>query len=356
MTLNDWIARMARNTPDGGAGAATGGDASMSDAQAATAAGKAMQQSADAGSGPTSGAGDVGAATGAATGAAAGDAGASSQGDQSGQGDGADPLAGLSDTSKQLFEKKGFKSADDLAQAYTNLEKLVRGGNAAELEKLIKPGEGASDADMAKWRESVGIPTAVEGYEVKPYEDGREDVLGGELAKIAHEHDVPKAAWDALASRVREISDAASEYSAKAYEETVEKFHADPANAEASKMIAKLTSSVPEFKDLMLPMLASNDAVVRTDSAMKLMAKMTERLMGRERAGDTTTGAGDGQGMTQERSSADIARAIANKRADPAFKEREYSRDSVVRQQAGQELTPMYEALAAAKAREANKG
>ncbi|MGB0684761.1 MAG: hypothetical protein ACPGQD_01020, partial [Planctomycetota bacterium] len=334
----------------------------MTDAEAATVAGKAMTTGAATASGATDGI-DAGTQTGQQTdpGAQQTDSGAQTgqqtgSGDQTGQSDTTDPLAGLSDATKELFEKKGFKTADDVAQAYTNLEKLIRGGNAAELEKLMKPGEGASDADMAQWREAAGIPTTVEGYDVKPYEDGREDVLGAELARIAHENDVPKAAWDALASRVKEIGDAASDHSARVYEDTVKEFHADPANKEASEMVARLANSLPEFNDLMLPMLASNDPAVRTRSAMELMAKMTTKLMGRERAGDTTAGAGEGQGMPQQRSSAELQRAIDAKRADPAFRERQYSRDSAERKRAGEELTPMYEALAAAKAREASKG
>jgi len=74
-----------------------------------------------------------------------------------------DWLSGLKPETKSYVERKGFKSAEDLAFSFQNIEKLV-----GEREKILKiPGEGATPQETKAFHERLGKPVSEDKYELE---------------------------------------------------------------------------------------------------------------------------------------------------------------------------------------------
>jgi len=81
-----------------------------------------------------------------------------------------DWLAGLQDEgTRTKIEAKGYKTPDDLAKAYFNLESKL--GQA-----LVPPGEGAGQDEWNAFYEKLGRPEKPEGYQFKMPEGVPEDM------------------------------------------------------------------------------------------------------------------------------------------------------------------------------------
>ena len=95
----------------------------------------------------------------------------------------------LKDELKSVKSLHKFKSNDDLAQAYVNLEKQF----GKRIDEL--PNE-----ELVKLYTKLGAPESKDGYEFTPAElpEGVQDVLTDKFAEKAHELGLPKAAAQQL--------------------------------------------------------------------------------------------------------------------------------------------------------------
>ena len=148
--------------------------------------------------------GDGGAAAGA-DGGAGGDAGAGAvEGEGGGAGTTPDwfervsATAGEGETSsnRDWLAAKGVKDIDGLVKSYRVAEKSLRDGGRVKV-----PGEGAKPEEIAAWNKAIGVPEAVEGYEVKgPEGVPLNEPLIGALRESALKHGAPKGAFEGLVS------------------------------------------------------------------------------------------------------------------------------------------------------------
>tara|TARA_R110002096_G_scaffold432214_1_gene648534 strand:- start:1285 stop:2190 length:906 start_codon:yes stop_codon:yes gene_type:complete len=96
------------------------------------------------------------------------------------------------------------------AERFTDIDALLQANldSRKKLSKAVnKPEEGASDEDMASYRESIGVPKDVDGYDF-PLPEGverTEQMMDAEdhWANLFIEHDVPKGTADVLVSEFR---------------------------------------------------------------------------------------------------------------------------------------------------------
>jgi hypothetical protein len=147
--------------------------------------------------------------SGDAAGAGDGDAGAGA-GDG---GDGAaapDPAEWMKSFSGEKPEAGGLSNQEWLAKTgvkdLDHLVQLTRDNQKAARTAGIKvPGEGATEAEVTAFREALGVPKEAGGYEVKLPEgiEGFEvdSAFLGPLQELAHKHNVPKGAFEALAGQ-----------------------------------------------------------------------------------------------------------------------------------------------------------
>lgn len=183
---------MAFDGGDGGAGGVDlGGVADLLGGSAAAAGG-------DGGSGD-GGAGGPGASVGEATG-----------GDGTGAGDGAggspapDWFANVSDkasegetaSNRDWLASLGIKDVDGLVKVARDNQRALR-----ESGRVKVPGDGAKPEEVAAFRSAIGVPDAVDGYEVKG-PDGVQlnDALIGSLRESALKHGAPKGVFEGLVS------------------------------------------------------------------------------------------------------------------------------------------------------------
>ncbi len=165
------------------------------------------------------GADDVGGAAallGGAAGAAGGDGGAGGGGDPGGAAGGDGGAGGQGgDAAPDWFERvsaqaaegegasnrdwlatKGFKDIDTLVKSYREAEKSLRDGG-----RIKVPGEGAKPEEVTAFRSAIGVPEAVDGYEVKAPEGvPLNEPLINALRESALKHGAPKGAFEGLVS------------------------------------------------------------------------------------------------------------------------------------------------------------
>jgi hypothetical protein len=153
------------------------------------------------GSGGGSGGGDGG-ETGGSAGGEGGQGGA--EGGDGGQGGGATPdwfekvsaNAGEGETTsnRDWLAAKGVKDIDGLAKIARDTERALRDGG-----RIKVPGEGAKPEELSAFHKAIGVPEAVEGYEVKgPEGVPLNDALIGSLRESALKYGTPKAAFEGL--------------------------------------------------------------------------------------------------------------------------------------------------------------
>jgi hypothetical protein len=153
------------------------------------------------GSGGGSGGGDGGEA-GGGSGGEGGQGGG--EGGDGGQGGGATPdwfekvsaNAGEGETSsnRDWLAAKGVKDIDTLVKSYREAEKSIRDGG-----RIKVPGEGAKPEELSAFHKAIGVPEAVDGYEVKgPEGVPLNDALIGSLRESALKYGTPKAAFEGL--------------------------------------------------------------------------------------------------------------------------------------------------------------
>lgn len=101
-------------------------------------------------------------------------------------------------SNRDWLKSKGVKSLDDLAKSYREAEHTIRNGG-----KLTVPGEGAKPEEIAAFHKAIGVPEAVDGYEVKvPEGQSLDEDLMTPLREVALKAGVPKAGFEALAGAV----------------------------------------------------------------------------------------------------------------------------------------------------------
>lgn len=182
---------------DAGTGSNAGGAAGAGDLAAMLTGGAGAAAAAG------SGAGDAGAGAGGQggdAGAGGGDAGAGGAADPDWYEKlGADPGEGESASNRDWIKAKGFKDIDAVAKALRSAEKAIHDSGRVKI-----PGENATDAEKAAFRQAMGVPEDAKGYEIAPIKDaeGNEVPLNTplleRLANKAHEIGVPKATYEAL--------------------------------------------------------------------------------------------------------------------------------------------------------------
>lgn len=150
--------------------------------------------------------GDAGAGTGGDAGAAAtgGDAGAGG-GDAGGAAPdwygalSAETVEGETASNLDYVKAKGFKDIDGLVKAYRHAEKGLH-----ESGRIKVPGEGATDQEIAEYRQAIGVPAEPSGYQVPEFKDaaGNPIPINTELTERifanAHKIGLPKAAAEQL--------------------------------------------------------------------------------------------------------------------------------------------------------------
>ena len=151
------------------------------------------------GSADAGGGGDNGGAAGAG-----GEGGGDSQG--GGSGDGATPdwfekvsaAAGEGETSsnRDWLAAKGVKDIDGLVKITRDTEKALREGG-----RIKVPGENAKPEEITAFHKAIGVPEAVDGYEVKgPEGVPLNEPLIAALRESALKHGAPKGAFEGLVS------------------------------------------------------------------------------------------------------------------------------------------------------------
>jgi len=156
------------------------------------------------------GSSDGGAAGGAAGGDGGSDAGGAGGGAAVGQGGGGEggggaapdwfekvsATAGEGETSsnRDWLAAKGVKDLDTLVKSYREAEKSIRDGG-----RIKVPGEGAKPEELSAFHKAIGVPEAVEGYEIKgPEGVPLNEALLGSLRESALKYGTPKAAFEGL--------------------------------------------------------------------------------------------------------------------------------------------------------------
>lgn len=151
------------------------------------------------------GGGGEGAGGGAAGGGAGGEGGqGGGEGGDGGQGGGAAPdwfekvsaTAGEGETSsnRDWLAAKGVKDIDGLAKIARDTERALRDGG-----RIKVPGEGAKAEELSAFHKAIGVPDAVDGYEVTgPEGVPLNEALIGTLRESALKHGTPKAAFAGL--------------------------------------------------------------------------------------------------------------------------------------------------------------
>ncbi|MEV4934415.1 hypothetical protein [Sphingobium sp. LSP13-1-1.1] len=121
-----------------------------------------------------------------------------------GGGDGQDPEfygllsaeggEGDNPSNRDYIKGKGFKDIDALVKSYREAERAVRDSGRVKL-----PGENASDDERKAFARAIGVPEAVDGYEIKgPEGVPLNEALITKLSESALKHGAPKAAFQGL--------------------------------------------------------------------------------------------------------------------------------------------------------------
>jgi hypothetical protein len=106
-------------------------------------------------------------------------------------------------SNQEWLAKIGAKDLDDVVTRYRAAERGLR-----ESGKVKVPGEGATEAEIAAYREAIGAPKEAGGYEVA-LPEGAKDVeidaaFMDPFREIALKHNIPKAAFADLAAKFME--------------------------------------------------------------------------------------------------------------------------------------------------------
>jgi len=106
-------------------------------------------------------------------------------------------------TNRDWLGKRGYKDFDAVVRDARNLERSLREGGKVKI-----PGEDAKPEEIKAFREAIGVPEKADGYEIKlPDAEGgnyKLEIDAGFLEpmrEIAHQHNVPKAAFEAMAQQ-----------------------------------------------------------------------------------------------------------------------------------------------------------
>lgn len=160
---------------------------------------------------------------------------------------------------KKLKDSLGkFTSGDAFVQSYNHV--------AGKLKSAIfVPGEGAADEDVAKFRKSLGVPEAPEGYleaiqasEGKEYDEGDMAIIE-EFAEVAYENNIPAPAFNAFMAKLSErasglrqsVADQIEDAREAAEEELAKKWGNDfDKNVQLSTRAAKAHGGDPFIKFL----------------------------------------------------------------------------------------------------------
>lgn len=124
---------------------------------------------------------------------------------------GGDWMSSLSADNANIVQAKGWKSVDEMAESYRNLEKLV--GRRQE-GTLTMPAPDASPEDVAKFWQQLGAPEDKSGYKFEVPENitGMDKDLIDWFADVAHQNHLPTEAANnvhkAYAQKIAEINTA----------------------------------------------------------------------------------------------------------------------------------------------------
>lgn len=107
--------------------------------------------------------------------------------------------AGDSPSARDWVNAKGFKSLDDLVAGYREAERTIRDKGIVR-----PPSEGASETQLAEWREAIGVPKTAADYatpEIKGADGQLVELNTGlidSLKAVAHKAGVPREGFEAL--------------------------------------------------------------------------------------------------------------------------------------------------------------
>ncbi len=212
-------------------------------------------------------------------------------------------LSGLPEElrSNPAFIKFNGESKDEivgkLANSYVNVQKLV----GADKNAVLK--FPSSEEDKDGWNEvysKIGRPDEVDGYDLDKYKDApgvQPDHLK-ELASVAHENGVSKAAFQGIvdkyfeqAGSVSQVSEQELEQTISGYTEQLKTEWGDAYEQKTNKILGTLKeNATPEFLQLAAdyPYVFDNPAVMKT---FDNLIKMTSEDGGVKTAGSSASGA-----------------------------------------------------------------
>lgn len=95
--------------------------------------------------------------------------------------------AGLEDSYRSALASKGWKSPNDMAKSYLELERKVGA------KGVIVPGKDASAEDVASFRKALGVPVAADKYELDLPPDSYDARRVAMALPIFHKAGVPNA-------------------------------------------------------------------------------------------------------------------------------------------------------------------
>lgn len=103
---------------------------------------------------------------------------------------------GETSSNRDWLAAKGVKDIDGLVKITRDTEKALREGG-----RIKVPGEGAKPEEITAFHKAIGVPEAVEGYEVKgPEGVPLNEPLIAALRESALKHGAPKGAFEGLVS------------------------------------------------------------------------------------------------------------------------------------------------------------
>jgi len=151
----------------------------------------------------------LGGGAGGDAGTGGGDGGASGAAAEGGEGQGGEGGAAAPDwfekvsanagegetsSNRDWLAAKGVKDIDGLVKITRDTEKALREGG-----RIKVPGEGAKPEEISAFHKAIGVPEAIEGYEIKGPEGVplNEPLIAG-LRESALKHGAPKGAFEGL--------------------------------------------------------------------------------------------------------------------------------------------------------------
>lgn len=134
---------------------------------------------------------------------------------------------------EKTLSSKGWKNPEDILKSYISLEKY----SSKKLEGYVKlPGEGASEEEILKFKESLGVPKDPKDYGFEKPEgvENWDENFANSFAEFAHKNNISKEAAKGLVElyngKINEISSKAEDFYKVQQEEQIKELRSEFGN------------------------------------------------------------------------------------------------------------------------------